>query len=90
MNQDCLWVDPKALCEVKIHSFNVIVEGLLIRYLPITLSVPCVLEYDSVDADFFKKILFEVVLHTIYVLRIRMTEDNCVLGLIVHVPDLDL
>ena len=90
MHQDCEWVDPQALCEVQIDGFDIIVERLLIGYLPVTLPVPSVLEDDRVDADLFKQILLEVVLHPVDVLGIRMAEDNCVLGLIVHVPDLDL
>ena len=54
MNQDCKWVNPKALCEVQIDSFNVIVERLLIGYLPVTLSVPSVFEDDSIYPDLLK------------------------------------
>ena len=54
MNQDCKWVYPQALCEVQIDGFDVIVERLLIGYLPVTLPVPSVLEDHSINADLFK------------------------------------
>ena len=54
MDQDCKWINSKALCEVQIDSFYIVVEGLLIWYFPVALSIPCIFEDDSINADLFE------------------------------------